>query len=83
LDSSDSLKYVLVMADYFSRFTFAFPTKELGWYLVIKAWDLILAILGFPQELFADNAFQKQAMIERYFEKVETVLKHPMVRTIP
>lgn len=69
-------RYILVVVDYFSRWAFGRPTREVGWHPVSRLWEEILVpIFGFPEEVYCDNAFRTR-MVKALFEGMGTRLTH-------
>lgn len=67
---------MLVVVDYFGRFAFGMPSKEVGWSPVTEMWEeRLVPIFGFPGEVFCDNAFRSR-MVRTLFEGMGTRLTH-------
>lgn len=53
--SNDGFKYIFVIVDVYSRYTWLFPTKSTGTKEAIKCLRLLFNIFGIPKKLVSDR----------------------------
>ena len=73
------MRYILLVADYFSRFALGFAVKELSVYTVMKIWSFVAEVFGYPREAYMDNAkyFSTEEILNFFRQKGTILLGHP------
>ena len=67
LPDDNGYKYCLVIIDYFSRYPFVFPLKEITAVNTINCFKKVFAMFGFPDKVLSDQGSQFESDLFKSF----------------